>query len=51
VTPNKEERTRDEKIFDSLNSMPLIRNKKVRADYARIYNEIYPLLSLGDDQP
>ena len=43
----KEERkTKDEKILEALNSMPSIRNKKVRAEYGRIYNEIYELLNV-----
>jgi len=39
-------KTKDERILESLNSMPSIRNKKVRAEYARIYNEIYELLNV-----
>jgi len=38
-----EMKTDKQKIMDALNSMPSIRNKKVRKEFARIYSIIYDI--------
>jgi len=40
TTKGEEQKTKDQRIFDALNSMPWIGNKKVRKDYDRIYQAI-----------
>ena len=39
----EERKTEKQRIMDALNSMPSIRNKKVRKEFARIYNIIYEI--------
>ena len=43
---SEEIKTKDQKIFEALNSMPWIVNKKVRKDYDRIYQAIIKELSV-----